>query len=179
MAKYFFSNLSSCWLVNGVLGFLSALCFLKVHLRGRWGMEGKVGVEGKDCGGGKLLGEDLTCCSCFRSSSWEKEGANCEGNEGAPERGGERLCALNKSWGGGEHEEEWLDEDGEDGHGEEVGEGGGECSLRSGILSHLISTSFFGLQLFDRMKSIPKASRGEALESSIFSRDVSTYEVSR
>ena len=59
-------------------------------------------------------------------------------------------------------------EEGEEGHGElgleEVGDGGGECRLRSGILSHFIS--FFGLQLFDRMKSMPKVSRG-ALESSI------------
>ena len=42
---YFFSNLLNCWVVNGVLGFLSDLCFLKVHLRGRKGGDGEEVAE--------------------------------------------------------------------------------------------------------------------------------------
>ena len=41
---YFFSNFASCSLVNGVLGFLSALCFLRVHFSGSCGKD--VGISG-------------------------------------------------------------------------------------------------------------------------------------
>ena len=124
---YFFSSLLSWSLVKGVLGFLSALCFLRVHLRGSWG--------------GRLGAAMSGCSRCRRKGGmWGKSeaGGNTEARGGDTGRG-----------------EQLGDKEGDGEERAEPGEV--EPKRTQGCMSLLAPSLLSpALHFSDRMKSIPK-----------------------
>ena len=132
---YFFSSLANCSLVKGVLGFLSALCFLRLHLRGSCGRAGGM--------------------SCF--ILWSRNGGMWGNN--AP---GGRNGALGGETALGDSHGDGVDLTGDDvlddGDGEDLFDPGDvEPDLIFVVLKHIsLSLLSPAVHSFDKMKSIPK-----------------------
>lgn len=131
---YFFSSLASCSLVKGVLGFLSALCFLRLHLSG-------------SCG--KAVG-----ISCF--ILWSRNGGIWGNN--AP---GGRNCDLGGETALGDSHGDGLDLTGDDvlddGDGEDLFDPGDvEPDLILSVKHISLSLLSPAVHSFDKIKSIPK-----------------------